>query len=216
MKRFEGCTYYEVLKIPHDADRSIIQAAYREAMAIYGEDALATYSLFSDDQRADLLQTIETAYHTLVDPDGRERYDRSLIEQGHVDASRPSDGAAIPANHKGVTKVARRDLAAWVKKRYAETACRQLAEEVVGQEVIPGTELKRLRLALDIRLEEIFAQTRISQSMLKAIEESQVETLPAEIFLRSFLKNIAGILQIDAQRVVDGYLKHLSLIDAGT
>jgi cytoskeletal protein RodZ len=45
--------------------------------------------------------------------------------------------------------------------------------------------------------------------MLTMIEENQYDSLPAEVFLKSFLKSYAEILQIDSYRVVEGYLKSM-------
>jgi len=44
-----------------------------------------------------------------------------------------------------------------------------------------------------------------------AIEESRFEELPPETYLKSFLRSYAKILQIDPQKVIDGYLKTISL-----
>jgi curved DNA-binding protein CbpA len=53
---------------------------------------------------------------------------------------------------------------------------------------------------------------RVSQRSKRSIEENQLENLPADIYLKNFLKSYAEILQIDSQRIVDGYLKNISLI----
>ena len=67
MKTLGRKTYYEVLEVPADADACDIKRAYRDALAIYDDEALVTYSLFSEDQRADILNAIEIAFETLMD-----------------------------------------------------------------------------------------------------------------------------------------------------
>ena len=52
---------------------------------MYEEESVATYSLFSEDQREALLQAIETAFDTLVDADKRAAYNQMLIDSGQVD-----------------------------------------------------------------------------------------------------------------------------------
>ncbi|MHC4458661.1 MAG: helix-turn-helix domain-containing protein [Planctomycetota bacterium] len=72
--------------------------------------------------------------------------------------------------------------------------------------------MKKLRKTVGIELSEIDVVTKISVIVLRSIEENQLENLPADIYLKNFLKSYAEILQIDSQRIVDGYLKNISLI----
>ena len=51
---------------------------------------------------------------------------------------------------------------------------------------------------------------KISISVLKAIENNQFEDLPSGFYLRNFLKSYSKILQIDSQKIIDGYLKNIS------
>ncbi len=78
--------------------------------------------------------------------------------------------------------------------------------------MISGSDLKKLRKTVGIELSEIDVVTKISVIVLRSIEENQLENLPADIYLKNFLKSYAEILQIDSQRIVDGYLKNISLI----
>jgi curved DNA-binding protein CbpA len=213
MKTFDDQNYYEILKLPFDADGGAIQRAYREALEIYGDNSLVTYALFSDEQRADLLQAIDEAFHTLMDESKRSTYNQMLARSGLADASAfarkmekpPALTPATPAPIK------HRDLNAWVKQRSKEEEIKQLAAEILSKDLVAGGDLKRMREALGIEITEIFELTRISATTLKSIESNHFETLPAEVFLKSFLRSLAQILQIDGQRVVEGYLKYISL-----
>ena len=75
--------------------------------------------------------------------------------------------------------------------------------------MISGNDLIKLRRALKIDLAEIYVVTKISISVLKSIEENLFEDLPADVYLKNFLKSYAEILQIDPLRVVNGYLKNI-------
>lgn len=90
MTNFEGLNYYEILDIPIDASSFEIQRAYRNALELYSEDSLLTYSLFSDRERANILKKIEKAYNTLSDRTKRPAYDASL-----------SDTSTVAVNLKG-------------------------------------------------------------------------------------------------------------------
>ncbi len=82
MRNLDGLNYYEILNIPADASFIEIKRAYRDALSIYGEDSLATYSLFSTDERANILKVIKKAFLTLIDENKRASYDKRLVESG--------------------------------------------------------------------------------------------------------------------------------------
>jgi cytoskeletal protein RodZ len=76
-------------------------------------------------------------------------------------------------------------------------------------EVISGKDLKNLREFLGIELEEVYRDTKISPTALEAIEKDDIANLPPTIYLKSFLKSYAEILQLDTNRIVEGYLKNI-------
>jgi curved DNA-binding protein CbpA len=213
MKSFEGLNYYQILKIPANASFIEIKRAYKDALEIYGEGSLATYSLFSDDERVHLLKAIEKAFFTLVDEDKRAGYDRMLVDTGQVDASilaNKTQNKPIPLfNDKN--SLSADDLANRIRKKSAEKEVKALLKEVLGKDLISGDDLKRLRKALGIEIFEIYLITKISVAVLKTIEDNQFESLPADVYLNNFLRSYAEILQIDAPRVIDGYFNNMSL-----
>jgi cytoskeletal protein RodZ len=44
------------------------------------------------------------------------------------------------------------------------------------------------------------------------MEENRIESLPPKLYLKNFLRHYAEIVQIDSQKVIDGYLKHISSV----
>jgi curved DNA-binding protein CbpA len=212
MKSFEGLNYYQILKIPVNASFIEIKRAYKDALEIYGEGSLATYSLFSDDERVHLLKAIEKAFFTLVDEDKRADYDRMLVDTGQVDASiltNKIQNKPIPLfNDKNSLNAD--DLADRIRRKSAEKEVTALLKEILGKDLISGDDLKRLRKAFGIEIFEIYLVTKISVSVLRTIEDNQYESLPADVYLNNFLRSYAEILQIDAPRVIDGYFNNMS------
>ena len=47
--------------------------------------------------------------------------------------------------------------------------------------------------------------------MITHIEEDRYDELPAQIYLKQFLRSIAEIFQIDPEPIIHGYLKSMSL-----
>ena len=213
MKSFEGLNYYQILKIPANASFIEIKRAYKDTLEIYGEGSLATYSLFSDDERVHLLKATEKAFFTLVDENKRVGYDRMLVDTGQVDASiltNKTQNKPTPLfNDKN--SLSADDLAYRIRKKSAEKEVKALLKEVLGKDLVCGDDLKRLRKALGIEIFEIYLITKISVAVLRTIEDNQYESLPADVYLNNFLRSYAQILQIDAQRVIDGYFNNMSL-----
>ncbi len=76
--RKTGKNYYDLLDVPHGADREDIDSAYKRARATYGEDSVALYSLYSREEKDAILEDIEEAYETLSDKSKKEAYDAVL------------------------------------------------------------------------------------------------------------------------------------------
>lgn len=212
MKNFAGLTYYDILNIPANSSFIEIKRAYRDVLAIYNDDSLATYSLFASDERDNILRIIEEAFSTLIDEDKRATYDRMLVSSGQVDVSILSikdKKKPIPLFHaNNLTK--EDNLVGRVKRKYIEKKVKKLSKKILSKDLISGNDLKELRKAIGIEISEIYVVAKISISVLKAIENNQFEDLPSGFYLRNFLKSYSEILQIDSQKIIDGYLKNIS------
>jgi hypothetical protein len=209
MKTFEDENYYQILGVPGNASVIEIRRAYMDTLAIYEEGSIATYSLFSEDQRSVLLQSIETAFETLIDDEKRSAYNQLLMDNGHVDAAFFSTGQANkPVAHSADQNISKeKSLIKWVQNKARAPEVMALTEEIQSKEMLSGNDLKRLREALGIEISEIYAITRISSSVLNMIESDHYDELPAEIYLKQFLKSYAEILQIDPRHVAEGYFR---------
>ena len=78
MNKSEELNYYEILEIPLNASSFEIKRAYRNAIEVYSDHSLLTYSLFSAEERVNILKKLEDAYNTLIDRTKRAEYDASL------------------------------------------------------------------------------------------------------------------------------------------
>ncbi len=208
MKTFESDHYYAILQITPNAGTDDIRHAYRKALALYDQESVATYALFSDRQRKGLLAAIEKAFETLIDDDQRAAYDQMLIDTGQLNPAAFSGRARRAlAQRSDVDSRSREEtLRQWVAKRSADPEMRNRIATILSGPRLSGPQLKELRDAFGIELTEIYALTRINRDMMTAIETDRFDELPATVYLKQFLKSIAQILQIDATRVVDGYL----------
>jgi len=212
MKNFEELTYYEILKIPANSSSFEIKHAYKDALSIYNENSLVTHSLFSNEERDNILQTLKEAFLTLTDENKRAAYDSILGDSGQIELSITSiQNQKKPARIHTDNTIDNDNFAERVRKKSSEKEVEKLLNEILSKDSISGDDLKKLREALEVEISEINAITRISVSVIKSMEENRIEDLPPGLYLKNFLKLYVETLQIDPQRIVDGYLKNISL-----
>jgi curved DNA-binding protein CbpA len=184
----ETVDHYRVLGLPPDASRDQVERAYRFCQEMYGEGAIATYSLLETEEIEATRARILEAYQVLADPARRREYDEGL---GLVspDAPRlpfPPEG---PAGGGGAG---------------AGSGTIDLPD------VITGAVLKRIREARGIALRDIAAQSKIGMRFLEYIEEDRLPYLPAPVYLRGFLQEYARVVGLDAAKVVASYMGRLA------
>ncbi len=212
MKDLDNRTFYEVLQVPEDADVGDIKRAYLDALAMYDDDALVTYSLFSEQQRTEILKSIEKAYDTLIDEKKRARYNQMLANSGQSTTTADVErvGKQFDLVSYALHQSKADGLDAWVRMKMTDGQIKEMVDTLLDQDLISGAELKRLRSAFGIELSEIYEVTRISRTMITHIEEDHYDALPAQIYLKQFLRSYAEIFQIEPEHIIDGYLKNMS------
>jgi hypothetical protein len=148
---------------------------------------------------------------TLVDNEKRLAYDNALVSSGQMPKdlmSARERKKAIPIFQVNKTRNRRNNLAR-IRKKIQEKGVKELSGAMLKGGAISGETLRNLRESLGIELEEVFQVTKISPTALNAIERDDITNLPPTIYLKSFLKAYAEILQLDAKQTVDGYLKNI-------
>jgi len=212
MKKYEELNYYEALEIPFGASPFEISQAYKDALSIYNEDSLITYSFFDESERGLILKKIEKAFLTLIDPIERGKYDRMLVRTGEADESilikkdRKKPISLFQGNHPKNRGLHLKKI----RKKVEAEDMKTLSKEIITGDVVSGADLKKLRESVGIDLEEIFEVTRINIPILKSIEENEFEKLPPIIYLKNFLKSYSDTLQLDSNTIIDGYIKNMT------
>ena len=212
MKNFDGLNYYEILKIPANSASFEIKRAYEDALSIYNENSLVTYSLFSNKERNNILKTLKQAFLTLTDENKRAAYDSILGDSGQIKVSITSiQNQKKPPQTHTYNMTDNDNSAERIKKKLRKKEIEKLSNEIFSKDSISGEDLKRLRKAAGIKLSEINAVTKISVSVIKSMEENRIESLPPSLYFKNFLRQYAETLQINPQKIIDGYLKNISL-----
>lgn len=70
-----------------------------------------------------------------------------------------------------------------------------------------GTTLKEARNKQSLTLDEVHAKIKIHPRVLQLLEEEKFDKLPSPLFVKSFLRNYADFLNVNADEIVRAYEK---------
>jgi len=192
MKGIEEQTYYEILEVSPSATLKEIQRAYERAKETFHSDSLAVYSLFSEGEIHEIRAAIEEAYRVLTDEMLRKKYDQSFLQApGEQKWEIPPEVQGIP------------------REKEPSLSFTGIAFNV-REDTYRGKTLKEIREGMGIDLKTISIETKINMRILEWIEEETFDRLPAMVYLKGFLRAYAKSLDLDPQRVVDGYVRFLA------
>jgi flagellar biosynthesis protein FlhG len=186
----ETLTHYAALGVSRSANDEEIRRGYKRVKEMYAPGNVATSSLFREADQKTLRTKLDEAYDTLLDPVRRRAYDLSTFPEAEPEPKR-----VLPP-------------------RPADIAERSMLQSELVREIGPDTEftgalLRKVRQAQGIELKEISEKTKIARSHLAAIEEEQYEGLPAAVYVRGFLQELAKCLKLDPLQVQRTYLRRL-------
>ena len=198
MKDSREQTYYELLEIETTASQEDILKAYNRARATYSSNNPALYSLFDKKEAQDLLKLIDEAFSVLGNQAKRKQYDSQHLDQNSsIEPAFPKPTAKPKKNPNQLTPFG----------EYVKDA--KFEDEIKGAEEFSGNFIQKIRLYKNITLDQISDSVKISRAYLLAIESNNFASLPAPVFVRGFLVQIAKVLGVDPNKVAASYMKQL-------
>jgi len=209
MQRLTEQNYYHLLGVSPKASFEEVRSAYDEAVSIYSNDSIPTYSLFTQEEREQILARLVNAYKTLTNSQLRKEYNQILIEKGELS---PQEIGFSSLEETAVPKGKLREVSveSLIQEEKAENlnqTCNSTFDLFNGYTSVTGKDIKMVRLAKEMSLEEVYRKTNIPKHTLEDIEEEHFEKLPALVYLKGFLKAYADALTVNQAEMVDGYVQ---------
>jgi len=206
MNPFAGYNYYQILELSRGASPEEIAFAYQRMRQIYSPESLATYSLFTPEERAEILAQIEESFRVLSDAPSRRDYDAFLPSE--VRPPSPAEAGpqpALPFEETSEPPSLRPMPSPSSERPEAEPPAPKPPREITGES------LRRFREALGINLDRMNDLTRIRKGILQAIEDEDRNLLPAPVYLKGLVLTYARALNFSAPEVAaQQYLDHLA------
>jgi len=180
---------YEILWVHPGATDEEVRRAYKRQREHYRPGSLPLTSLLTEEELSVERSRVEEAHDTLMDPVRRRAYDLSTLPQDEDNA--PESAQPLDAALEAERAMLRQ----------------QLAHEINAETVFTGELLAKVRQANGISIEDISGHTKISARHLEAIESEDFASLPALVYTRGFVQQLAGYLKLDPSQVSRTYLR---------
>jgi flagellar biosynthesis protein FlhG len=183
-----GPSLYEILGLEPNATPAQIEKAHRFYEVMYGDGALATYSLLDDQEAARAREQLREAYETLSDPERRHEYD---VAHG------------LASEREPLLRFAASVADADVPRPESHPAPAALPDPVTGPD------LCRVREEQGITLRAIAEETKVGVRFLEYIEQDRHALLPADVYLKGFLREYARCVGLDPGPTAESYMKRV-------
>lgn len=176
-------THHDLLEVDRGATDEEVRRAAKRARETYASGSLACVGLFDEVGLERLRARLEEAHDVLLDPARRRPYELSVFPPEPAQASE--------------------------REEEAVEGPRPPPPVITPETVFTGPLLRAVRLSKGVRLKDISKKTKIGVSFLEAIEAEQVRNLPAKVYIRGFVTEMAKFLGLDPEHVSRTYVRRL-------
>jgi DnaJ-class molecular chaperone len=194
--------YYEVLELTANAPQHEVSTAYERARVTYSGENPAIYTIFSEQEARELLVVIEEAYQVLGNKILRNIYDQRLLS-GRSSLNDLTYASIVEASKQAFpeSRAEKKTAAPYKKDELFERS-------VEAREDWDGEWLKKVREYKQITPQRMSDITKVNSYYVTAIENMDPEGLPAVVFVRGYVVQIAKALGLNDKKVADSYMKN--------
>lgn len=216
--------YYEILDLKPTATQHDILVAYQKAKFTYSFSNLEIMRVFTESELHAFRNLIEEAYSVLKDPGYRSTYEKKL-QKNSDDPSLMSfetiksetqdfQTVTIPEhvsnkNKAVIEKIEKPVIEPSISVQSFETDILDEAfeNEITNQNEWSGDFLRKVREYKKISFENLQEKTKVNPWYLKALETMDPKNLPAPVFVRGYVAQMARELGLKEKEVTESYMK---------
>lgn len=190
--------YYELLNVTTDCDQEKMEQAYKKAVQTYSAENDASQIVFSREETELILKMIDEAYAVLSNEDLKKVYDR-LSDSGIATAEQLSLEALTYVYNAELDLRKKLEKPSFTPNEDMEKKFKEVTDW-------SGKILRECREYKNMSLEYLNYRTKINTWYLKAIEEMDLAHLPAPVFIRGYVIQLAKELGLNEKAVTDSYM----------
>ncbi len=212
-------TYYELLGVHPGSSGQDIRAQYEKLRVVYAPQSPLMRDLFDSDNLYIYSRLLDSVYQNLMDPDIRREYDLVAGRATQAVEQALPEGFDIREvirkynrQKKGEPSVVKRDVfgreAGKAPSKGGDSFEDREPGPIIarfGDRRLTGADLRTVREEMGVSIKMISERTRISQAVIKAIEENNTTQIPGPTYLRGFLRNYCRAIRIsdaDTERFI--------------
>ncbi len=175
-------SHHDALDVDRGASDEEIRRAYKRMCAVFDAENIASSGLFDADGLAAVRARIDEAYDVLLDHARRRPYELSIFPE-----------AALEPQEEPQPEEPEAELPP--------------APTITPDTEFTGALIRAVRQSQGTSLKHISDRTKVGTNYLRCIEEEDFESLPAAVYVRGFVTEVAKCLRLDPDQVSRSYLR---------
>lgn len=195
-------SYYEILEISPHCPQHEITTSYERLKSTYSGENPAIYSIFSENEAREYLRMVEEAYSVLGNKTLRALYDEKM-GQG-LNRRENISFESLQAESKTVFNEMPKKVSTF---KISHPVNNEMEKEIKSRTDWDGEFLRQVREYKQVSLEKMSEVTKVSSFYINAIEAMEPQNLPAIVFVRGYVGQIAKTLGLNEKAVADSYMK---------
>jgi curved DNA-binding protein CbpA len=199
--------YYEVLEVSTSATQHDIVVAYEKAKRTYSSENPALFNVFSEQEATALRALIDEAFSVLGNQTYRNIYEKRVQAKTYTDHELSLVAIQKASENLYASRITVPATEAVIAKEESFSVDSAFESEITEQAEWNGLFLQKVREYKKVSLDALHEKTKVNPWYLKALENMDPANLPAPVFVRGYIVQMAKSLGLNDKTVADSYMK---------
>ncbi len=195
--------YYEILEVAQNASQHDIAIAYEKAKRTYSPQNPALYTIFSAEEAQLFRNMLDEAFTVLGNQTYRNIYEKRMQAKNFTETDLTADAIKAASVELFTEEQKKPEESAKLEPYTLEP---EFEKEISEKTEWTGEDLKKVREYKKITVEMMQGKTKINPWYIIAIENFDVANLPAPVFVRGYIIQMARMMGLKDLVVADSYM----------